>query len=380
MRPVYLVLFGLLFAATPARAQQIDKSIFKATMPTVVMVLAVEVEDGRLVPMASGSGTLITRDGSILTNHHVIYDPRNDRPYDLFVVGRFQSPVREPELICAGRPRHGLLQPALDLALIKCEFSVRGEPWPASVWPALPVGRSEDLTPGERVWVLGYPSVGGSLLQITAGLITGWTGETGGSGRAFMKTDAGITHGNSGGTAIDSEGRLIGVPTGYRRIREVKATRLVPAGKVGLVRPIEYARDLIAQARRGWIPQAGAGGSPLGSGPNPTQNVDVLVTSRVVDYISHTPVVSAFVVVLKPGHHVAEAEAEHLSDAALAWGQTNERGEFTINAALPKGRYGVVIMARDYVPLAQDGVLVVTDRTPHVYDPWSEIRLYRRQD
>ena len=79
------------------------------------------------------------------------------------------------------------------------------------------------------------------------------------TGRAFMKTDAGVSHGNSGGAAIDSEGRLIGVPTAYRRITEATATRLVSAGKVGLVRPIEYARDLIAQARRHLVIKRGSG-------------------------------------------------------------------------------------------------------------------------
>jgi hypothetical protein len=356
-----------------------DKSFLKTSMPTVVMVLGVEVEDGFLKPIASGSGTLLSRDGSILTNHHVVFDPRKNRPFDLFVIGRFQSVALEPELICAGRPSHGFLKQDLDFALLKCEYTVRGERFPETVWPALPVGRSEDLTPGERVWVLGYPSVGGSHLQVAPGLITGWTSEKGGAdSRDFMKTTAAISYGTSGGTALDSQGQLIGVPTAFRWVWEKTGPRLMPIGKIGLVRPIEFARELVTQARRGWWPTpTGPVTLPVAELPPPA---DVLITSRVVDNINRMPVMSAFVMILKPGKSTADVEDHRLAEAALTWGQTNERGEFTITAPLPRGRYGVVIMAQGYLPLAQNNALVVTDSTPHVFDPWGEIRLYRQLD
>ena len=74
-----------------------------------------------------------------------------------------------------------------------------------------------------------------------------------------------------------------------------------------------------------------------------------------------------------------EIEDGQMSRAALTWGQTNERGEFTLEAPLPPGRYGVAVMARDYLFLAEDNSLVITDKTPRIYDPWSTLRLLRTQ-
>jgi S1-C subfamily serine protease len=363
-------------------AAQSRKKVINSTMPAVVMVMAVDVVDGDLRPVASGSGTIVDPDGSVLTNYHVINDARSSRLYDLFVIGRFRAADREPEMICAGRPNRGKLKPNLDLALVKCEMDMTGKAWAPSAWPTIPLGRSEDIVPGEQVWVLGYPNVGGSTIHVTAGLVAGWTGEHGGAGsRAFMKTDAAITHGNSGGTAIDEEGRFIGVPTAFRVTTAQQGETVATVGQVGLIRPIEHARDLIALAHKGWIPADGdhAIDEAQLAGVTAAESPGVIVTSKVVDAANRRPVASAFVIVFRPEVRSAQLAGEKLEEQALAWGQSDGGGVFTLNRPVPRDQsYTVAVLASGYRPLVADNALVVDRDAPDQLDPWTEVRIEKQ--
>lgn len=373
-----IVALPLLHAADEKRRKMIT-----ATMPAVVLVMAVDVVDGQLKPVASGSGTIVDADGSVLTNYHVINDAKNSRLYDLFVIGRFRAADRDPEMVCAGRPVHGRLKQKLDLALIKCELDMNGQPWEPSRWPTLPLGRSEDILPGEQVWVLGYPNVGGSTIHVTAGGVSGWMAEQGGPAtRAFMKTDAQITHGNSGGTAVDEDGNFIGVPTAFRQTTAQQGEAVVSVGNTGLIRPIEHARDLIAIAAKGWKP--GTEENMVEVVPElpdkpETKTAGVVVTSKVIDAANKNPIAGAFVIVFKPGIKAAEVHGDQLEQQALSWGQTNAGGVFELNAAVPRqARYTVAVLADGYQPLAVDDALVIGKDAPDLFDPWTEIRLERQ--
>jgi S1-C subfamily serine protease len=63
---------------------------------------------------------------------------------------------------------------------------------------------------GDHLWVLGYPAVGGNTLTVTDGSIAGFETDT---GIEYIKTDAKIDHGNSGGLAIEDSGCVLGIPT-----------------------------------------------------------------------------------------------------------------------------------------------------------------------
>lgn len=365
------ILGGLSLLGGAAHSDRQHKKVIKSTMPAVVMVVAAKVEGGRIKPVSSGSGTIISADGAILTNHHVLKDAKSGRLHDVFAIGRFQRADREPQFICAGKPSRGVLKPEVDLAMIKCDLDMHGRPWQPSGWPTIPVGRSEDVVPGQQVWVLGYPNVGGNTINVTAGLVSGWTGERGGAGsRAFMKTDAAITHGNSGGTAIDDEGNFIGIPTAFRVTTEMTGGSIATVGKVGLIRPVEHARDLVELSNQGWK-----------AGDEPPKNASPAVTVRgkVVDAGSGKPIFGAFVIVFRPGIDAAELEPEKLLEQALAWGQSNAAGEFTVGKPIPRNQtYTIAIIASGYQARSIDGALTIPANAPQLYEPWPTIRLQRR--
>ncbi len=353
------------------------KEVIRNTMPAVAMILAVDVKDGKLVPVSSGSGTIIDSNGSVITNYHVLFDAKNNRLHDLFVIGLFRAADKEPELVCAGSPGKGLLKPDMDLALIRCDRDRAGSPWTPKAWPTIPVREidTDDVVPGEQVWVLGYPGVGGGTIHVTAGLVSGWTGENGGAGsRAFMKTDASISHGNSGGTAIDEDGNFIGVPTAFRLTTTTHGDAVVTGGRVGLIRPLDHALDLISLARKGGPAQQGTAVAK----ETPQTAEGVMIASKVVDASDGKPIEGAMVVVFRAGLSVEDLKEEEIEEQALTWAQTDAAGIFRLEDAVPRGgTHTVAVVANGYLSLVETGVLEVPKGAPSELDPWKRIALQR---
>src|SRR5690606_21997040 len=81
------------------------------------------------------------------------------------------------------------------------------------VFPHVLVGDSNQLIPGDSITIVGYPGISGSTITFTAGLMSGWVGEDFESGgKQWIKTDAKIAHGDSGGGACDEHAHLLAVP------------------------------------------------------------------------------------------------------------------------------------------------------------------------
>ena len=138
-----------------------------------------------------GSGVIVTRDGYIMTNFHVVEDAEevhvgmanDEREFNAKVVG---------------------IDPSTDLAVLKVI---------ATNLPAVTFGNSDDVEIGDVILALGNPFGVGQT--VTMGIISA-TGR-GGFGivdyEDFIQTDAAINPGNSGGALTDSEGRVIGINT-----------------------------------------------------------------------------------------------------------------------------------------------------------------------
>jgi Do/DeqQ family serine protease len=136
-----------------------------------------------------GSGVMVTTDGYILTNNHVV-DGSDDIKVDL-------TDDRTLTAKLVGTDK------ASDLALLK----VTG-----SDFKALPLGNSDNVQVGDVVLAVGNPM--GIGQTVTMGIISAKGRSTGpgdGSYEDFLQTDAPINHGNSGGALVNTKGELVGI-------------------------------------------------------------------------------------------------------------------------------------------------------------------------
>jgi len=162
---------------------------------------------------AEGSGVVISKDGYILTNRHVIDQAEsvtvtftNDDEYTARVIG---ADARD------------------DLALIKID--------PKQPLTVAPLGDSETVRPGDWVMAMGNPL--GFEYSVTVGVVSG-------KGRSlpqnnfgdFIQTDAAIYPGNSGGPLFDLAGDVVGINTA-----------VIPDTNLGFAVPINSAKEILPQ-------------------------------------------------------------------------------------------------------------------------------------
>jgi Do/DeqQ family serine protease len=136
-----------------------------------------------------GSGVMVTTDGYILTNNHVV-DGSDDIKVDLT-----DDRTLTAKLVGSDK--------ASDLALLK----VTG-----SDFKVLPLGNSDNVQVGDVVLAVGNPM--GIGQTVTMGIISAKGRSTGpgdGSYEDFLQTDAPINHGNSGGALVNTKGELVGI-------------------------------------------------------------------------------------------------------------------------------------------------------------------------
>lgn len=142
--------------------------------------------------VGSGSGVIISPDGYIVTNNHVIANAtslqvtlNNNRTYPAKLIGT---------------------DPGTDIALIKIDGD--GD------FPYIPFGDSNNLKIGE--WVLAVGNPFNLTSTVTAGIISAKARDLNqfdGNPQSFIQTDAAVNRGNSGGALVNTRGELIGINT-----------------------------------------------------------------------------------------------------------------------------------------------------------------------
>ncbi len=345
---------------------------------STVMVLVADVIEGELRAVGGGSGVVVASDGSVLTSAHLLL--RGDgRRRDAFVLGRPDGPGRPPVLICAGRPDRSKLQPELDLALLKCDADLDGRPRLATAaerpWIPVPISRGPAPRPGEPLWIIGYPDVGGGAVTVMQGAVTGYTDLAGTVGKDLIKTDAAISFGNSGGPVLDGDGALIGVAA-MSRITTTATASGVDTSRSGLVRPVAAAAALIAIARTGWTPRTGYTSVDLAPTSIEPEAEGVAISTRVLDQANDRPIAGALVMVLRAGVDGHRVDVNRLDEVVIAWGRANADGGVYLRQPVPApGRYTVLVNADGYAPLVVDDGLVLDADAPPSVVPWGTLRL-----
>lgn len=183
----------------------------------------------RRVEASLGSGVIVDAHGHVVTNHHVIQGAVEIRVQ--LADGRIATPT------VVGT------DPDTDLAVLRVDIV---DP------PVMPLGRSNDLRPGDVVLAIGNPL--GLSQTVTQGIVSatgrGQLGVT--DFEDFIQTDAAINFGNSGGALINADGELIGINTA------VLAQHLGTDG-IGFAIPVNMVRGVMEQilehgrVRRGWL-------------------------------------------------------------------------------------------------------------------------------
>ena len=79
---------------------------------------------------------------------------------------------------------------------------------------------------------------------------------------------------------------------------------------------------------------------------------------------------------LRSGVSTTAIDMNRLDELVLAWGRSNADGEVHLKQPVPApGKYTVMVVARGFAPLAKDGELVLTEKSPLFFDPWGQIRI-----
>ncbi|MCP3915620.1 MAG: PDZ domain-containing protein [bacterium] len=212
----------------PARLSEVFAETSRRASASVVQVSILQSRGGSLVPAGQGSGVVLSADGLIATNNHVVEVA--DRVRITFSDGR------EMPAYVVGT------DPDTDLAVVRVNAQ---ELVPAKL-------RREPAKIGEWVLALGNPF--GLGHTVTAGIISGEGRDNLGIAvfENFLQTDAAINPGNSGGPLIDLEGRVVGINTAI-------APTSMGQG-IGFAIPAEMVRKVTEQlienggsVRRGWL-------------------------------------------------------------------------------------------------------------------------------
>ncbi len=174
--------------------------IFRNASPSVVYITTIAVQRNLFslnvyeIPKGTGSGFIWDRQGRIVTNYHVISEANR------IEVTLADHSTWKAKLVGAAPDR--------DIAVLQISA-------PSEKLVPLPVGESEDLQVGQKVFAIGNPF--GLDQTLTTGIVSALgrqiTAITGRAIHDVIQTDAAINPGNSGGPLLDSAGRLIGVNT-----------------------------------------------------------------------------------------------------------------------------------------------------------------------
>jgi S1-C subfamily serine protease len=296
-------------------------------------------------PRPRGSAVIIRSDGIVVTNRHVITDARSQQTFDEIHLSLSTDEAQSALPPKTYRLNLLLTNAKYDLALLRIKPDASGMATRSGVFPFIELADSQAVKLLDDLIIIGYPEKGGTSVTLSEGVIEGK--DTLGN---WIKTDARVIHGNSGGAAVNRDGKLIGIPTKVEADdQEIDkdgdgfpdAKRSY--GAVGYLRPANLVATMLAKiderdsVRRLDVPMPKA---------KPGNGIALRGSVRVAP--NGKPIVGALVGLVPLG--AATVSETNL----LAWGNTNADGVFIFNRPVLPGRYTLKARSLGFELYSQD--------------------------
>lgn len=289
------------------------------------------------------TGSIIDPRGLILTNFHCIGDNETgqynnaDGIDNIYITLNPRNPPKFQFIAQTVEADAGK-----DIAILRIIATTNGEP-PADCLklPAISLNMTSKVEIGQKVTSVGYPGVGGDTLTIAGGQVVGFDEYSmSGQGRTYeaIKYDASDSAGISGGPIINEQFEQVAIAHAGRSDTE-------KGGKLSLARPIELADELINSADLVRIPGCNGSAAAQLSGPatpeDPTQvsgddnsataSDSYDIAGKLLDSVSDEPIVSGYVVILKPEYDWSDVDYDDLETYVLIAAETDANGEYTLS-------------------------------------------------
>ena len=271
MRRVFLLLVvGLICGVVTAQPIPDTFDLQRIQSATVFVMQARDVGDD-LVITCVGSGTVVSRDGLVLTNAHNTV-PSTDCPGESLVIAMSgdadQPPIPEfrADIIQANA--------GVDLALLRITRALDGRLLERETLalPFVDLADPNTVDLDQTIFVAGYPGIGNDPVQVERGTISGFTAEPSGGDTSWIKTSASIPGTMTGGGAYNRNGQLIGIPTTAPITVQTFGTACQPVqdtnddglvndsddcipvgGFINSLRPASFARPLLRASTLGLV-------------------------------------------------------------------------------------------------------------------------------
>ncbi len=264
---LFSILLGLAGSAHPAQA--LDKPTRQQVLRASVKLMTpfdADPNGGSLC-----SGTMLNQEGYILSNFHCVgYVKSGQRDRELEALGLQQGDLYNKKglsiIAITNDPRQlpvptyvaqvKAADPVLDISVLKIVAYYNSKQKLPATLPvvSLPLADSDTVETLDEVFVIGYPGIAGDTVTATEGKISGFLDEDGDNQFDWFKTDVLVNQGNSGGSAVNDQGELVGIPTA--RLQDKSGNVIY------LVRPTNMAVPYINQAM-----QAGGSAADVGTAP-----------------------------------------------------------------------------------------------------------------
>ncbi|MGH8998149.1 MAG: S1C family serine protease, partial [Acidimicrobiia bacterium] len=257
--------------STPGSLSDVVERVF----PTVVGIRS----RGRLPGIGQGTGFIVSPDGEIITNHHVVSGSRT-----ILVTLPGEGDARTAEVVASDEDE--------DVALLRLEGVTN--------LPAAELGDSESLRVGDEVFAVGHALGLSGGPTVSRGVVSGLQ-RANGSLRHLIQTDAALNPGNSGGPLFDAAGRVVGVNTMVRGGAE----------NIGFAIAVERVSTVVERLREGRPPP------PVAFlGVSTVEPIDGSPGAEILDVSEDTPASGTD---LEAGDRIVEVDGEDvIGPAGLA--------------------------------------------------------------